>query len=150
MTRRTPIYSTAWGMRPYPDTKADGELLIRDLLDDYKGYVKEASEEEDMLLKALRDQETEYAEKLLEKDRKLTDMTHAHIEITSRMQEGLNKAHDLSRELAEMTKKYEEAQAMVEWQARNEIDQMDLVDHLSKKNRKLKKRLRAIREMTKC
>lgn len=149
MARRIPIYGTSWAKNPLP---GEEELVSTyyELLRDYMEYVKEAPEEENLLLKALRDQEAEYTEKLEEMTRKIADMTEGHKCIVADMQQSLNKAHGLSRALAEMTKKYEEAQAMVEWQARNEIDQMDLVDHLSKKNRKLKKRLRAIREMTKC
>ncbi len=195
MSMRKPIYNTSWGRRPFPDDKEDIVSLYSELMRDYKAFVSEAADGEDIFLKALAEQEAEKQQLAEERDSfklandNLLDDNYslqAQLDMTERARTDgktiidklVNKGRATSNTIAHYKARIQEqdaeyialakeneqniikiaslevqvlsAEKMVEWVQRNEADNCETIDQLYKENRKLKKVLRAIKEMAKC
>lgn len=113
------------GLRAQLDTteraRTDGKTIIEKLVN--KGRI--ASAQIARYEARLKEQDAEYVALAKENEQNIIKIASLEVQVLS-------------------------AEKMVEWVQRNEADNCETIDQLYKKNRKLKKVLRAIKEMAKC
>lgn len=148
------VNKQAWMQIGEPRDKASLEGKLIEVIADYKKYIKEQEEEQDMLLKALRDMEAEHNSeraKLLRKIADIQDGWDTQLQVAqcqlNEMQEKLKNAIQdrdvLHCALNEITTERD-------WLVSNQKDDVDTIDRLWKKNKKLKRKIKIIKELMKC